>query len=119
MANEERGEVDIILDGGTYVMAPTFQAMAEIEAGSGQKFVPFARGFMLGNIGIVDVAVVITAAIKAGGKPAVLKDVGEMVVRTGLMSPGLLEAVKTFLDNAMSGGVKPKEGAAREGGPGK
>lgn len=119
MANAERGEVDIVLGGESYVMAPTFQAMTEIQAGTGKNFVPFARAWLAGDIGFVDTAVVIAAGIsaanKADGKPkANLNDVGQMLVKAGILSSDVLAPVKMFLENALQGGAKPGEAKAAD-----
>jgi hypothetical protein len=113
--NSERGEVQITLDGEARVMRPTFQALTEIEAGTGQKFVPLAVAFGQGRFGVMDMAVVVTAGLKAGGMAdAKVPKVGEMLVRTGIWTEAVIVPVRQFFDNALNGGSEPGEAKAAE-----
>jgi hypothetical protein len=115
MANLERGEVSIVLDGEARVMRPTFQALCEIEAGTGQKFVPLAASFSQGRIGVTDLAVIVASGLKAGGlADAKVPKVGEMLVRAGIWTDSVIIPVRQFFHNALNGGSEPGEAKAAE-----
>ena len=48
-ANKHRGEVTISLGGRSYLLRPTFAAIAEIEARSGQGLIGLARRLAAGR----------------------------------------------------------------------
>jgi hypothetical protein len=114
--NAERGEVRIVLDGEARVMRPTFQALAEIEAGTGQKFVPLAVAFGRAQIGVTDLAVIVASGLKAGGMAdAKVPKVGEMLIRAGIWTDAVIVPVKQFFDNALNGGgSEPGEAKATD-----
>jgi hypothetical protein len=116
-ANPHRGEVEITLkaDGGekTFVLRPTFQALAEIEGRAGTGVVALARKAAAGELGIGEAAAIVAAGLRAAGEPAGHDKVGEMVFRTGLIE--VLPAVGAFLVAGLSGGAPPGEDGAAAG----
>lgn len=113
MHNPDRGEVAVELGGVMYVMRPTFQALREIEVGTGQKLVPLVEAFARRNFGATDVAVVVTAGIRGGGeKAATFEKVGDMLAEKGIANPEVVSAVILFLTGALNGGTKPGEAKA-------
>jgi len=104
MVNKVRGEVEVILDGKTYTMVPSFQAMCEIEAVTGLGIVALARRYQSLNFGISDAAAIVTAAIKAGGEDAEVQKVGAMIAKSGLEN--FATPIAEFLQMALGGPSK-------------
>lgn len=98
--NPERGDVPVMLDGNEYILRPSFEALVEIEERLGMGLVPLARRFMDGQFGIRDVTAVVAAGIGGSGQ-RVPDDLGNLVVRAGIMS--FAEALGVFLANALQG----------------
>lgn len=67
MANKHRGEEELRLAGRTYVLRPTFQALAEIEAELDEKLLRIAERSLAGNIGTKETLAVVRAFIRGGG----------------------------------------------------
>jgi len=65
-ANETRGEIAIDLGGREYVLRPTYQAIAAIEAKTGKGLLALARD--AAELGVGDAAIIATECIKAYGK---------------------------------------------------
>ena len=98
-ANPHRSEVTIELDGRIYLLRPSYQALAEIEAMTGIGVMALVRRFADRAFGFHDVTAVITAGLKAAGHPASREKVAEMVFRTGLLK--VATPASAFLWNAL------------------
>ena len=85
-------------------MRPSFAAIAEIEARSGQGLVALARRLTAGDIRVSDFATIIAAGLKASGEPARYERVGELVLAEGVGA--LAPAVGEFLRQAIAGGAE-------------
>jgi hypothetical protein len=109
-ANKHRGEVEITLDGKSFTLRPTFQAMVEIEAVLGKGLLGLVRRISEMEFGYTEAQAVITAGLRAAGEKATPEKVGEMVFRTGLAE--LAGPIGSFLTAALSGGAEPGEGGA-------
>jgi hypothetical protein len=114
MANKHRGEVEVRLAGKPYVMAPTWEAIAEIEQSTGRGIVELANRFIQQRYGLVEMAAVVFAGIKAGdnefiAKPT-LEGTGRMILQAGVAN--FAAPVTLFLANVLSGGETPKPGEA-------
>lgn len=105
MANRERGEVSIRLQGVEYTMRPTYQALVEIEGATGRKIMPLTRAIAAGDYGIVDMTAVIAAGIKAAGGKAQTATIGNMLVASGMGNPAIVQSVIEFLGFALTGGA--------------
>ena len=101
-ANKHRGEVAISLGGRSYLLRPTFAAIAEIEARSGQGLIGLARRLAAGDIRVSDFACIVHAGLRAAGEPARFEKVGELVLEEGVAN--LAPAVGEFLRAAIAGG---------------
>jgi len=109
MANPHRGEVEVSLGGETFILRPTFEALAEIEKATGLGLVPFATKITTGSYGVLDVFTVLKAGIRAGGREPP-KDLGQRIVEEGLIR--LSDGVLNFLTQALDGGSKGAPGKA-------
>lgn len=89
MVNKHRGEEELRLAGRTYVLRPTFQALAEIEAELGEPLLTIADRVLTGRVGTRDVLAIVRGGVKAGGAepPADLED--------ELLAAGLLVVTAT------------------------
>ncbi len=116
LVNKERGEMAMTLAGKEFVLRPTYGALAEIEGTLGQGIVPLAERIHRGEYGIVDLAVIVTAALRSRGEPATVEKVGEMILQTGL-GP-VVGKVMEFLKTALNAGQALGEAQAAETGPG-
>jgi hypothetical protein len=64
--NRHLGEEEVRLGGRTYVLRPTFQALAEIEAELGEPLLVIADRVLSGRVGTREVVATLRAGIKAG-----------------------------------------------------
>jgi hypothetical protein len=114
MANVHRGEVKVRLAGKDYVMAPTWEAITEIEQLTGRGVVELANRVMQHRYGAQEVAAIVFAGIKSGGNEFVAKPTfegtGRMIMADGVAN--FAAPVTMFLANALSGGETPKPGEA-------
>lgn len=105
MANRLRGEVDIMLDGQSYCLRPTFAAIMEIEDRLG-GVVPLAVRAAKGDFGLRDVSVVIWATLNAvDGQAMTLDGVGNAVLAQGLAAA--TPAVRVLLTHILGGDEGP------------
>lgn len=112
MANKHRGAVDVTLGGKTYVMAPEWEALVEIESLTGLGIVDLSNLVFSKRYGIQHVAAVVFAGIKAGGNKFAIdptyEGTGRMIAAAGVVNFSV--PVLQFLSNALSGGETPKPG---------
>lgn len=71
-ANEDRGELSLILDGTPMVMRPTYEALTEIEQTLDRGLVDLARDALAAKLKLGETAQIATACIRAWGR-----DVGD------------------------------------------
>jgi hypothetical protein len=115
MANPHRGEVAVTLDGHSFTLRPSWEALVEIEQATGVGIMQLAAAFATGRFRVTDLHAVLMAGLKAGGeKRADPAEVGRMIAATGIMNGGLLKSVTAFLENAITGGAD-KTGLAPTG----
>jgi hypothetical protein len=114
--NPERGEVTIMLDGRSWVLRPTWQAIAEIEAATDKPIMVLIREVSVARYRATELAAIVAAGLRGAGEKGVQLDkVGESIVRAGLANPDLIRSVSDFLTNALNGGATPGEGEAADG----
>lgn len=121
--NAERGEVAIVLDGKSYPMRPSFEAMQAIERGTGSALPELVHKMIRRPCGLSlsDMALIVTETVRAAGKDRDDKmlqawepaRVGELIYSGGW--PKALEAIEKLLINACNGGAAPKPGKKAEG----
>lgn len=83
MANEQRGEVCIVLQGREYTLRPSFAAIVAVERRTGCGIMLLARRFVDVTFGLTDAAVVVEECAKAAGE-TLPSDVGECIRRQGI-----------------------------------
>ena len=114
MANRQRGEVEIELAGKQYLLRPTFEALCELEDRSSTSILEIVSSMEGGKIRLKELTLVIWAGL-FGADPTTkleLKDVGDLVLRTGLTDVVQQEdkdgrnPLVDFLVNGVLGGEK-------------
>jgi len=88
MANRQRGEVTITLDGKEYVMRPTFEALCEIEDKLDAAIPDLIMLFKDGNIRLKHVAAIVWGGLWGYDKnqAPTFSQVGELISKTGLIN---------------------------------
>lgn len=117
-ANPIRGEAEIVLDGVTYVLRPSFAAMAAIERGSGKSLMQLAQASTDG-LPLETLALIVTECVRAHGREtgdaglAAWKTdrVAELIFRSGIFPA--LTACQEVLLAALSGGLPPPADAEK------
>lgn len=101
MANKERGDVAIMLDGKEYTLRPSMEAIAEIEADLDLGIFGVAYRIRNRQAGLRDIQSIVLRGIKAAGeKPPT--DLPKTLGKEGLGK--LLTPISLFVGNAISGG---------------
>lgn len=114
--NPDRGEVTIELGGRSWVLRPTYQAIAEIEAATGKSIMDLARLVASTRYSARELAVMVAGGLRGAGEKGVQVDtVGEMLVQAGVANPATIKPVADFLTHCMNGGAQPGEAAAAGG----
>ncbi len=102
MTNESRNEVEVVLDGKTWTMRPTFQRLREIEHKTGRGALE-----LLGLIGadrahLDQFAIILEYGLKdANESPPDFEQIGEWLVRDGV-NP-LIPAIAVYLGSVAVG----------------
>ncbi len=102
MANEQRGEREIILCGETLTLAPEFHGLVEAEQKAGCSLTAMVMKLHRQEISMKEIAAVIYGGlIGAGNLKHSFADVGKMVQRHGVIK--LIAPVGDFLVQAVKG----------------
>lgn len=113
MANELRNETGITLDGTTYTMRASFEAICAIERDLRTNLVPLVTRLSNGDFGVNQASLIIFHGLRGYGDEALtLKEVGELVLKTGLGT--ISTEVVDFLSRAMQGAELGKSPVAPE-----
>jgi len=102
MANTKRGEFDVVLDGETYTLIPTHQALCEIEDMTGRSVVEILSRYMKDKPFFKDVVCIISACTDLS-----FDEASTLVYKQG-MTKMILPTFLT-ISNALSGERKKKE----------
>ncbi len=106
MANKYRGDVEFKAGDRTFVLRPTWEAIAEIEALLDEGFFTTAHRIQaLAQFGLRDLAVIIHAGVKAGGSALKFEDVGRLVADYGVVNA--IGPVNEFIQAVMQGPKSP------------
>jgi hypothetical protein len=112
MANKERGEVEVSLNGSTYIMRPTHNVITEIESRLGIGIFRVASRLRMADYWFTDISVIICEGIKGGvldPKEALSQDdVSRMIAEKGLddyIQP-TIQLISQMITSKDSGGKK-------------
>lgn len=106
MTNLYKGDVEFKAGDRTFVLRPTWEAIAEIEAMLGEGFFTTANRIQaLAKFGLRDLAVIIHAGVKAAGSPLKFEDVGRLVADYGVVNA--IGPVNEFIQSVMQGPKSP------------
>ena len=111
-ANEDRGELAVILDGTTMVLRPTFEALSEIEQALDRGLVDLARDALGAKLKLADTAQIVTVCVRAWGKETENKGAAganaQRIARLIVDSDGglytVLQTIAKMLSIAVTGG---------------
>jgi hypothetical protein len=116
VANKERGEFALILDGASFVLRPSYEAIVAFEAETGKGLIDLARTFMTGNASLQEVATVACHCIRAwgaekndtGAQGAQVDKVGRLILDSPAGLQGATLELGPLLILASTGGVNSK-----------
>lgn len=112
--NPYRDEIALVLGGQSYVLRPTFAALAEMEGALGVGLIELCGLISRGKLTLRQLVAVVSAGIKGGGG-TVPADLGGLVLAFGFIP--VLQLVGSWLTGALSGEAGAADEAADE--PGK
>lgn len=113
MANLQRGEIPIKLNGQEYSLRPTFQAMCNISERTGaHSLILLSRRMIDGDIRFQDLAIIIQEGVKASGKELEMDMIGEAIVKEGLVE--FSKPIMEFIRVAVEGVNKQKNDLAEK-----
>ncbi len=96
MANELRGEIDVVLDGCPYTACLTLGALAELESAFGSEtLIGVIERFQSGQVKADDIIIIIAAGLRAGGHDVSEQEVANMQVEGGVQ--GYVDIVAQLL----------------------
>ncbi len=114
--NQERGEFALELDGATFVMRPSYEAIVAFEAETGKGLMDLTGSVLGGKATVTELAIVATHCIRAWGREhedtgsagVNAKRIGGLIVASdGGVSTAMM-AIGTMLALAASGGITVK-----------
>lgn len=110
-ANEARGEFEIELEGVSYGMRPSFEAIVAFEKATGQALLDLTRAASGQSLTVTDAAAIVTECCKAWGRATGDRSaanfnagrVGELLIETGMLF--VMKRLELMLFMAATGGV--------------
>lgn len=111
-ANEDRGELSLILDGTNMVLRPTYEALNEIEQTLDRGLVDLARDAIDGKLKLSETAQIATACIRAWGREtgdkgaagATATRIARLIVDSEAGLHSALRTISAMLSLAVTGG---------------
>ena len=115
-ANRHRGEVPLTLQGTSYTLRPSYEAIVEWEERTGRGSTELLMRFGASAFRVVDLVAIVGAAARASGATLTDREFGALVVAEG--QANVLPSVALLLKNALDGGKEPQPGEAVAAGAG-
>ncbi len=107
MTNESRNEVEVVLDGKTWTLRPTFQRLREIEHKTGMAALALMRAIVQGEASLDHIVIVLEHGLKdANDDPPGFNEIGEWLLRDGANE--LVRPIMAFLASVALGGDAKK-----------
>lgn len=111
-ASAERGEVVLVLDGGDYVLRPSFEAIAAFEESTGKGLLQLARDAVDGGLRLHEMAEIVCECIRAWGRATGTKSaagvnarrIGELLVEADGGMMAVQRVIAGVLAMASTGG---------------
>jgi hypothetical protein len=112
LANAERGEVSLTLDGADYVLRPTYAACVAIEAQTGRSIIELAVDAQAKSLSLGNAAVIVTECIRAWGREigrisvegVQVDRIGELIFADGIAKA--MPRIELAMMFAATGGAK-------------
>jgi hypothetical protein len=106
-ANSERGESELILEGATYRLRPSYAAIVAIEKATDMKLIALVNEGNRGNISLDNLGIIARELIRAGAEDDATRHVGaerlsELIYEAGVISATM--ALTACLVEAVTGG---------------
>ncbi|MFQ5535666.1 MAG: gene transfer agent family protein [Sphingomonadales bacterium] len=104
MANPQRGEETLAVNGQTYTLRLDFEAIAQIEQQMGEGIAAIIQNrISIGKYGITDIAVIFCEMLRSGGHDeTTLEDAGNLLLELGPETVG--QAIGNVLTATLGGG---------------
>jgi hypothetical protein len=109
MVNELRGEAEIVLDGATFGMRPTYEAIVAVESATGASIATMAMAGANVRLPLGWVAIIVTEFVRAWGKAngnqtaanLAVDRVGGLIMDSGIVAAQL--TVAKIMNAAVTG----------------
>lgn len=98
--NPYRDEFSLVLSGKSFLLRPTFEALAEMEGDTGVDLLALATRLSTGAVGLKLCAAVVAAGIRGAGG-SVPRDLGQMILKEGVVS--VLKQLSGWLAGVFAG----------------
>lgn len=111
-ANEERGEITLVLDGADFVLRPSHEAIMAFEEATGKGLLQLARDAISGVLRTAEVAYIAAECIRAWGRATGQKSaqgvnaprIAELIQESELGVRGAMDTIAAVLALASTGG---------------
>jgi len=114
-AQEERGEIALILDGAPMVLRPSYEAIAQFELETGRGLLDLSRDALNGRLPTGMVAQIVTACIRAWGRETQssyamvnVQRIADLIMEAEGGFHEVLQTVSGMLAMAVTGGYTAK-----------
>ncbi|MFA7505296.1 MAG: GTA-gp10 family protein [Burkholderiaceae bacterium] len=122
LAIEERGEIALVLEGDTYVLRPSYEAIESFETATGKGLVQLSREAIEGRLRLGETAQIAAECIRAWGRaknrPSVAGvnavRIAELIIESEAGVIGASRTLATMLAMAATGGYTA-QGEAKAG----
>ena len=116
MANPERGEVRVTVDGTDYLLKFSTNAICTLEASTHERAIPFMKRFADQDVGMADVRVIVWAGLLDQQPATTLEVAGAVIDAARREGVSLVEPVMEAFGLAlaeMTGGNPPRPATSR------
>ena len=117
MANPERSEVAVTIDGTDYLLKFSTNAIIALETETGERAIPFMKRFAAQDVGMADVRVIVWAGLLDHQPETTLEDAGAVLDAARRDGVSLVEPVMEAFGLAlveMTGGNPPRPATSRK-----
>ena len=116
MANPERSEVAVTIDGTDYLLKFSTNAIVALETETGERAIPFMKRFAAQDVGMADVRVIVWAGLLDHQPATTLENAGAVIDAARHEGVSLVEPVMEAFGLALvevTGGNPPRPARSR------